>query len=178
MSQAGRWRETWTPPGLWATLEVSKLGSWLKIRKGGCLMQFGGPRGVRAWTWDTKGPKGQGVTQTMLCVCVRACEGRGGIVTSSLSPPPPPAPSPPPPAGLSPLPTLHNGLASAPPQTPSAFRFGSLVSDAPRQPALSPPARASLQLPPLPLVGCTGILLPFQTCGPLELLNLGTPRCD
>lgn len=70
MSQAGSWRKKWTPPGLWATLEVSKLGSFLKMRKSGCPARLGGPRGVRAGLGPKKGPKGQRVTLGRCCKLV------------------------------------------------------------------------------------------------------------
>lgn len=120
-------------------------------------MLFGGPRGVRGWPWDTKGPKGsksdsEDAAGTCVFVCVSVCvsgEGRGGIVSSSPSPHP----------HLQPFPTPTR-LPVSPPQALAP----------PLMPPAPPHPGASWWLEPLP------IHLPFQTRDPLEPLALGTPE--
>lgn len=91
-----------------------------------CLGSLKGP-GINGWLRED-------AVRVRECVSVRVrvCVERGGeaLFQVLFSPSAPPAPSPPPPACLSPLPTLYNGLASAPPQTPGASWIGSLVPDA------------------------------------------------
>lgn len=65
MSQAGRWRDEWTPPGSRATLEVSKSRS----------LRFPAARwtpGVQGRLGTGKeGPPGQGVVLEFACVVGR-----------------------------------------------------------------------------------------------------------